>query len=140
MRPWNTPNATLPDEMWNMLQIRCPDLCELTVDLPRVCHHKFNTNPLIRCRWPKFHTLMVGDIWTFVGFAGWDLALAFFAIHGILDPWALNSETVSTFLVSVLTTVLQPTDMSILLLHDLQGYTSLTSLNIDMAYPWDYSS
>jgi len=46
--------------MWNMLRYHCPDLCGLTIDLPRGCHHNFSIGPLIRCRWPKLHTLIIG--------------------------------------------------------------------------------
>jgi len=86
LRPWGMPTTTLPDEMWNILQNRCPNLRELTIDLPLACRREFDPTPLLRCRWPNLHTLLVSDVWGLMDARHrikYEHALpAFFAAHG----------------------------------------------------------
>jgi len=78
-----------------MLQNRCPDLRELTIDIPLACHHKFNPTPLLRCRWPNLRTLLISEVWRLVKtIPPCDLPplRAFFAAHGNI----VSLGTVST--------------------------------------------
>ena len=92
---WNGLTTKLPDEMWTMLQNRCPDLRELTIDIPQTCYHKFNPTPLLHCRWPNLRTLLISEVWRLVKTIppGDLLPLrAFFAAHGNI----VSLGTVST--------------------------------------------
>lgn len=139
VRHWNTPMTTLPDDMWNMLQHRCPDLRELTIDLSRACRYTFDPNPLLRCRWPNLRTLMIGDIWTLartMSFAGWPVVRAFFAAHRDLVSFGSVSSQFEEhnylpFLRHLqLTSVGQTTYSMTTLFRGLQMFSSLSSLSL----------
>ena|ERR1700722_958865 len=72
--------------MWDLLQTRCPNLCELTIDLPRASYRRYDLTPLLRCRWPNLRTLMVEDLWelTKCVHPTSQPAEIFFAAHGDL--------------------------------------------------------
>ncbi|KAG5648923.1 hypothetical protein DXG03_000272 [Asterophora parasitica] len=51
-----------PDSMWTMLLERCSNLKELTLGGDRTSYYTplFDVQPLVRGRWPKLHSLLLG--------------------------------------------------------------------------------
>ena len=146
---WHRYTTKLPDEMWTMLQNRCPDLRELTIDIPLACHHKFNPTPLLRCRWPNLRTLLISEVWRLVKtIPPCDLPplRAFFAAHGNI----VSLGTVSTqfeeplelpFLHHLqLTSAGQRRFSLVLLFTAFQTFSSLTSLSIwlNFRFEWEF--
>ena len=136
--------------MWNMLQYRCPNLRELTIDLPLACRHEFDPTPLLRCRWPNLHTLLVSDVWGLVDarhrIKYWHAIPAFFAAHGdILSFGTITSQFKAPLKLPFLRHLqLTSAGLSMYslddLLHPLRRFASLTSLSVWLNFTSEWDS